>query len=62
MYQKPLQTILNLKIYPHINRTEKDGKACVKVRFKGNDIPYFAYGRARISDMFNAKERGISQG
>lgn len=36
------------KIYPHINRVEIDGKSCVKVRFKGNDIPYFAYGRAYI--------------
>ena len=49
------------KIYPHINRIEIDGKACVKVRFKGNDIPYFAYGRAyiRVADedrQLSAKE------
>lgn len=49
------------KIYPHINRTEIDGKACIKVRFKGNDIPYFAYGRAyiRVADedrQLSAKE------
>ncbi|HDO25415.1 MAG TPA: ATP-dependent DNA helicase, partial [Nitrospirae bacterium] len=36
------------KIYPHINRIEIDGKICIRVRFKGNDIPYFAYGRAHI--------------
>lgn len=36
------------KIYPHINRIEIDGKACIKIWFKGNDIPYFAYGRAYI--------------
>ena len=49
------------KIYPHINRIEIDGKACIKVRFKGNDIPYFAYGRAyiRVADedrQLSAKE------
>lgn len=49
------------KIYPHINRIEIDGKTCIKVRFKGNDIPYFAYGRAyiRVADedrQLSAKE------
>jgi len=49
------------KIYPHINRIEIDGKVCIKVRFKGNDIPYFAYGRAyiRVTDedrQLSAKE------
>src|SRR3989304_6618849 len=49
------------KIYPHINRIEIDGKVCIKVRFKGNDIPYFAYGRAyiRVADedrQLSAKE------
>ena len=29
------------KIYPHINRLVIDGKTCIKVRFKGNDIPCF---------------------
>jgi ATP-dependent DNA helicase RecG len=36
------------KIYPHISCIEIGGKAYIKVRFKGNDIPYFAYGRAYI--------------
>ena len=36
-------------------------KSCIKVRFKGNDIPYFAYGRAyiRVADedrQLSAKE------
>ena len=49
------------KIYPHINRIEIDGKTCIRVRFKGNDIPYFAYGRAyiRVADedrQLSAKE------
>ena len=49
------------KIYPHINRLEINGKTCIKVRFKGNDIPYFAYGRAyiRVADedrQLSAKE------
>ena len=49
------------KIYPHINRLVIDGKTCIKVRFKGNDIPYFAYGRAyiRVADedrQLSAKE------
>lgn len=34
------------KIYPHIYHIEIDGKACIKVRFRGNDSPYFAYNRA----------------
>ena len=49
------------KIYPHINRLVIDGKTCIKVRFKGSDIPYFAYGRAyiRVADedrQLSAKE------
>ncbi len=36
------------KIYPHISHIKTDRKSCIKVRFKGNDIPYFAYGRAYI--------------
>ncbi|MBM4055620.1 MAG: winged helix-turn-helix transcriptional regulator [Planctomycetes bacterium] len=49
------------KIYPHINHIKADRKSCIKVRFKGNDIPYFAYGRAyiRVADedrQLSAKE------
>lgn len=49
------------KIYPHISPSKTDGKSCIKVRFKGNDIPYFAYGRAyiRVADedrQLSAKE------
>src|SRR4030066_2414918 len=49
------------KIYPHINRIEIDGKSCVRVRFKGSDIPYFAHGRGyiRVADedrQLSAKE------
>ena len=49
------------KIYPHISHIKTDRKSCIKVRFKGNDIPYFAYGRAyiRVADedrQLSAKE------
>jgi ATP-dependent DNA helicase RecG len=49
------------KIYPHISHIKIDKKSCIKVRFKGNDTPYFAYGRAyiRVADedrQLSAKE------
>lgn len=49
------------KIYPHVSHVKIGGKSCIKVRFKGNDIPYFAYGRAyiRVADedrQLSAKE------
>jgi ATP-dependent DNA helicase RecG len=36
------------KIYPEIFRMKLNGKCCIKVHFKGNDIPYLAFGRAYI--------------
>jgi Predicted transcriptional regulator containing an HTH domain and an uncharacterized domain shared with the mammalian protein Schlafen len=40
------------RIYPNIRQVTLEGKTCIEVEFQGNDIPYFAYGRAyiRISD------------
>ena len=37
------------KIYPHISHIKTDRKSCIKVRFKGNDIPY--------KDGFREKKR-----
>ena len=40
------------KIFPEIAEIEIEGKKCISVVFSGNDIPYFADGRAyiRVSD------------
>jgi ATP-dependent DNA helicase RecG len=35
-------------IYPKIRQLTLEGKPCIEVEFQGNDIPYFAYGRAYI--------------
>lgn len=39
-------------VYPVIRQVTLQGKSCIEVEFQGNDVPYFAYGRAyiRISD------------
>ncbi len=36
------------KIYPKINKININGKTCVHVDFSGNNLPYYAYGRAYI--------------
>lgn len=40
------------KIFPIVEKVIINGKECIKVEFEGNDIPYFANGRAfiRVSD------------
>ncbi|MFH1432219.1 MAG: ATP-binding protein [archaeon] len=40
------------KIYPEISRRDIDGKPCIEVLFLGNNVPYYAFGRAyiRVSD------------
>jgi ATP-dependent DNA helicase RecG len=40
------------KVYPAIRQVTFEGKSCIEVEFQGNEVPYFAYGRAyiRISD------------
>lgn len=40
------------EIYPEIKKVEINGRDCVVVKFKGSNIPYFAYGRAymRVAD------------
>ncbi|HAH05675.1 MAG TPA: transcriptional regulator [Elusimicrobia bacterium] len=36
------------RIYPKVERVKLSGKDCVRVRFAGQDGPYFAFGRAYI--------------
>lgn len=40
------------RIYPSVKQVCLKGKTCIEIECRGNDIPYFAYGRAyiRISD------------
>jgi ATP-dependent DNA helicase RecG len=40
------------KIFPRISEVTLDGNRCLKIEFAGDDIPYFAYGRAfmRVAD------------
>ena len=49
------------KIYPKINKTIINKKDCVKIEFQGDEIPYYAKGRAyiRVGDenkQLSAKE------
>lgn len=36
------------KIYPEINKVVLDGRDCIYVKFSGEQVPYFAYGVAKI--------------
>lgn len=47
------------KIYPNVQKVIIDGKECIKVEFKGEEIPYLSYGRAymRVGD----EDRQLSQ-
>ena len=36
------------KIYPEIHKVVIDGRDCIHVKFSGVQVPYFAYGVARI--------------
>ena len=40
------------KIFPEISEVTINGKHCIKITFAGDDVPYFAYGRAymRVAD------------
>ncbi len=49
------------RIYPRIEKISIEGRECVRVVFEGDDMPYFAYGRAykRVADedrQISAKE------
>ncbi len=39
---------LEPKVYPEISKVVLDGRDCIYVKFNGNQVPYFAYGVARI--------------
>jgi len=34
------------KIYPKVNKVNIDGRSCIHIEFSGDELPYFAYGRA----------------
>jgi ATP-dependent DNA helicase RecG len=40
------------KIYPEITAVKLDNKSCIRIKFEGNEVPYFAFGRAylRVAD------------
>ena len=40
------------KIFPEISEITIEDKHCIKIAFAGDDVPYFAYGRAymRVAD------------
>ncbi len=40
------------KIYPQVDTQAVSGKACIRIRFEGQNAPYFAHGRAymRVAD------------
>jgi len=49
---KAISDHIEPKIYPKVFNINLQGKACIKVEFSGNEIPYFAYGRVymRVAD------------
>lgn len=58
---KAISDNIEPKIYPLIKHIKLKGKSCIKVQFKGTDIPYYAHGRAyiRVADedrQLSAKE------
>lgn len=58
---KSISDNIEPRIYPKISSVTLSGKECVHVEFQGNDVPYYAYGRAymRVGDedrRLSAKE------
>ncbi len=45
---KTISDNLEPKLFPKINEIILEGKSCVHVEFSGEDVPYYAYGRAYI--------------
>ena len=43
-----IKNFIDPPIYPSINKVAFEGKECIRVEFEGNQVPYFAYGIARI--------------
>ena len=56
---KTISENIEPKIYPSVSKIKINNKDCILVEFEGNDIPYFAYGRAymRVGD----EDRQLSQ-
>ena len=49
---KSISDNIEPKIFPKINPRTLDGKKCIQIEFTGDDIPYYAFGRAymRVGD------------
>ena len=43
-----IKNFIEPPIYPEISKVIIDNKECIHVKFEGSQIPYFAYGVARI--------------
>src|SRR4030067_199039 len=66
---KAISEHIEPRIYPKVERIEIDSWDCIKVEFHGEEIPYFAYGRAynpgtfpegyTPEDFITGKERSI---
>ena len=56
---KTISENIEPKIYPTVSKIKIDEKDCILVEFTGEEIPYFAYGRAymRVGD----EDRQLSQ-
>ena len=58
---KAISDHIEPKIYPKVKEIHLDNKKCIHVDFSGNNVPYYAYGRAyiRVGDenrQLSAKE------
>lgn len=56
-----IKNFIEPKIYPSINKVIIDGKECIHVQFEGNQVPYFAYGVARIAISYTDKKTVLNQ-
>jgi ATP-dependent DNA helicase RecG len=45
---KAISDNIEPSIHPFVYQVEIEGKKCILVEFAGNNVPYFAYGRAYI--------------
>lgn len=43
-----ISQVIEPRIYPEIRKVVLDGKDCIHVHFEGTQVPYFAYGTAKI--------------
>lgn len=47
-FSQKIKNHIEPKIYPEINKVVLDGRDCIHVKFSGEQVPYFAYGVAKI--------------